>query len=517
MAYLGLDETKTVRNETISVAANNQTTFYPRGGYAKGYIDVYVDGVKKILGTDFTAPDNMSVVFTSAVANNSKVSMVAYGPVAITSVVNRSGDAMEGNLTVPNLIVSSNLESNVVTTQVLFVENAASFSYGANISGPFFQAGDMSVTGNLTLSGSLIITGNATSISTSTLNVEDTLVKVGSNNSTDSLDIGIAGMYSNGSANLYTGVFRDATDKRFYFFSGYDQSPGNDIDTTDPSFVTANVVANFQGNLTSNSILVDTLSAGIINMTASLHLQGDASGIKQDSTSIYGGDAGAGEGRIEYYSDAWVLNAGSDSNDILRLQRGVTTVGTFDNTGVYSGTTNNATYFSGANAAYYLNVVSAVNDTTTTTLYPLMVDASGAAANTKTTTSKFYFNANTGSLTATGIMSAGAIKSGQQSITVSGVGTTTLDLGTYDHFYITMQANTTFALSNTASKIGSSGNIILVQDTTGGRFFTKATEMKTPVNGASIVQTTTGSSVSVLSYYVVNSSFVIVNYIGGFA
>lgn len=96
-------------------------------------------------------------------------------------------------------------------------------------------------------------------------------------------------------------------------------------------------------------------------------------------------------------------------------------------------------------------------------------------------------------------------------------GTTNIDLSLANNFYITLSANTTFTLSNISNKIGSSGIIVLKQDATGGRTFTKATEMKTPIGGAAISQTTTANSLSMLSYYVADSSNVLINYMGNFA
>lgn len=104
-----------------------------------------------------------------------------------------------------------------------------------------------------------------------------------------------------------------------------------------------------------------------------------------------------------------------------------------------------------------------------------------------------------------------------QAILNANTATTNLDLGTYNDFVITLSANTTFTLSNISKKIGYSGTIVLKQDSTGGRTITKATEMKTPLGGASIVQVTNANSLSVLSYYVVDASTVLINYIGNFA
>lgn len=102
----------------------------------------------------------------------------------------------------------------------------------------------------------------------------------------------------------------------------------------------------------------------------------------------------------------------------------------------------------------------------------------------------------------------------QQSLTASG-GTLTIDLSAANNFKITMTAATTFAFTN--KDAGRGGNIVIVENSTGGYSFTLPAECKTPVNGAAIVQSTNANEVSILSYYVVDSSNILVNYIGDFA
>lgn len=106
------------------------------------------------------------------------------------------------------------------------------------------------------------------------------------------------------------------------------------------------------------------------------------------------------------------------------------------------------------------------------------------------------------------------IRLDQQSLTASG-GTLTIDLSAANNFKITMTAATTFAFTN--KDAGRGGNIVIVENSTGGYSFTLPAECKTPVNGAAIVQSTNANEVSILSYYVVDSSNILVNYIGDFA
>ena len=65
------------------VAAANDTTFTVTGGYDSGYVDVYLNGVKQIDGTDFTASNGADIVFTNALAAGDEVSVVGYGTFAL--------------------------------------------------------------------------------------------------------------------------------------------------------------------------------------------------------------------------------------------------------------------------------------------------------------------------------------------------------------------------------------------------------------------------------------------------
>jgi hypothetical protein len=108
----------------------------------------------------------------------------------------------------------------------------------------------------------------------------------------------------------------------------------------------------------------------------------------------------------------------------------------------------------------------------------------------------------------------GALRHDQDTVAGSG-STVAIDLSAANNFKVNMTADTTFSFSN--KDAGRFGNIIFVQDGTGGHDFTLPSECKTPVNGAAIVQNTGANEVSVLSYYVLDSSNILVNYIGDFA
>lgn len=101
--------------------------------------------------------------------------------------------------------------------------------------------------------------------------------------------------------------------------------------------------------------------------------------------------------------------------------------------------------------------------------------------------------------------------------TLSASPTTNINLNLDYNFYVLLNQNITFSVSNVENNIGKSGVIILKQDGTGGRTFTNPTEFKTPLGGAAIAQLTGADTLSMLTYYVVDASTIIVNYIGDFA
>lgn len=101
--------------------------------------------------------------------------------------------------------------------------------------------GDVTITGELSVTGNLILSGNTIFANVETLRISDPLLYLAGNNySSDIVDIGFVANYNDGSANLHTGVFRDATAKEYYIFQGYNKEPEpNHIDTTANGFTLA--------------------------------------------------------------------------------------------------------------------------------------------------------------------------------------------------------------------------------------------------------------------------------------
>lgn len=119
---------------TVS-ASNNQTSFSVGGGYTPGAIDVYLNGVKLINGTDFTATNGTSIVLTSAAQSGDTLEYVAFDRATTAGTLQDTGDTMTGNLTVnADLIVTGYKEThtdngNTGTAQTIDISDSTIQTY----------------------------------------------------------------------------------------------------------------------------------------------------------------------------------------------------------------------------------------------------------------------------------------------------------------------------------------------------------------------------------------------------
>jgi len=69
--------TAAVQNRKSFTATANQTTFSM--AYQPGFIDVFMNGVKLKLGTDFAATNGTDIVLTSGVPVNTEIEGISFG------------------------------------------------------------------------------------------------------------------------------------------------------------------------------------------------------------------------------------------------------------------------------------------------------------------------------------------------------------------------------------------------------------------------------------------------------
>ncbi len=173
--------------------------------------------------------DNNKTVFTNNGIDVVKFSGIdGQDTIDVTGNVNVSVDYEISGASVLN---ATTLGSNIVNSSLTSVGNLTS----------------------LTIAGDLTVNGTTTTINTQTLTIEDPLIKLGKDNNADLVDTGFYSLYNDG-VSKYAGIFRDASDNTFKFFTGTTIEPTATVDTsTNNGYVKGAISA---GNISASSMTV---------------------------------------------------------------------------------------------------------------------------------------------------------------------------------------------------------------------------------------------------------------------
>ena len=208
-----------------------QTTFTTTG-YDSGFIDIYLNGVKQIVGTDVTATNGTSFVFASGLAAGDVVEYVAYGTFQLTSVYTQAqSDARYAILGADVDFGSYKIKYSNVYSQISDLPSASTYHgmfahVHATGAGYFAHAGNWlklvneDTSGNVTISGNLTVSGTTTTVNSTTLDVADKNITI-ANGAADAAAANDAGLTIDG-ANA-TLLYKSSGDK-FLF--------NKDIETT---------------------------------------------------------------------------------------------------------------------------------------------------------------------------------------------------------------------------------------------------------------------------------------------
>lgn len=160
-----------------------------------------------------------------------------------------------------NIIPSANLTYRLGNNSLYWAEVHAGNVHADY--GYFNQ--DVSILGDLTVSGNLVTT-NVQSVL-----ISDPIIQLASNNNgSDTVDIGFVGHYGNGTANLSTGLFRDASVDEYYLFKGTTENlyGALTVNIADPTFALADLNAYLQsGGLTTNATHVAIVANSTVNVS----------------------------------------------------------------------------------------------------------------------------------------------------------------------------------------------------------------------------------------------------------
>jgi hypothetical protein len=295
---------------TLSVQANNGIIANTSGLFVHANTGVTVNSTGVHIGQ--AVSNTSSVTFgTLSVTGNSALGDAAADIVSINGSVNTS--------ILPSANITYGLGSSTMRWSQVHVANVNS------ITGRF--------DGNVEIGGNLTVTGNVSNVSVVDLIVNDPLIHIGANNEvSDLVDLGWVGHYSNdgGTTRRHAGLFRDASDGIFKFFTNLvqadlDAANAITINTAAASYSTPTVQTFLSsGALTSNTTAVtitanSTVNVAIVANTVSGTFTGSLTGTASNATNL---DSQPGS----FYTNANNLSTGTLNNARLPSNINVTTV-----------------------------------------------------------------------------------------------------------------------------------------------------------------------------------------------
>jgi len=124
--------------------------------------------------------------------------------------------------------------------------------------GALTVVGGVGIQGDVNIAGDITFGGTGTTLSTTTLSVNDPIVFIGDGNATDAVDLGLVGEYTTGGTTKYTGIVRDASDGVVKFYK-------------DTTVAPAAGVVNFSGaGVAYTDIRVGAITSGAITASGAL-------------------------------------------------------------------------------------------------------------------------------------------------------------------------------------------------------------------------------------------------------
>ena len=112
---------------------------------------------------------------------------------------------------------------------------------GINNSSPEYK---LDISGDLNVRGDLYVQGNTVTVESTNLNITNSVIKLSENNQNDILDSGFYIEYTDNDIFKYSGLIRDANDKKYKLFHNLTSEPTNSLNTNSDSFEYADMVLN---------------------------------------------------------------------------------------------------------------------------------------------------------------------------------------------------------------------------------------------------------------------------------
>ena len=224
-------------------------------------INTTVSGNNVHISVDFKDEDNMASNSATHAATQQSIKAYVDNQVTIQDL-DTAGDSGTGSVDLDSQSLTISGTANEITT--------VASNQGITIGLP----------DNVTIAGNLTVAGTQTTVSSTTVNVADPMLSLATNNgSADAVDIGFYGLYdTSGSQDLYSGLFRDATDKKWKIFKDNQAVPTTTVNTSGTGYAVGTLVADIEGDITGSIagatanmtgvVTYGSLSDGTITVTA---------------------------------------------------------------------------------------------------------------------------------------------------------------------------------------------------------------------------------------------------------
>lgn len=138
---------------------------------------------------------------------------------------------------------------------------------------------------NVTVAGNLTVNGTSTIVNSTTVSIDDVLLKLAADNTANSVDSGVYSVYDSSTTAKYAGWFRDASDNDiFKFFTGLQAEPTTTVNTAGTGYTVGTILANLTGGTVSglaSDIAVADGGTGAGSFTSNGVLFGNGTGAIQ--------------------------------------------------------------------------------------------------------------------------------------------------------------------------------------------------------------------------------------------